>query len=102
MRLLIFHIDVIYHLDEDSVYIDHMEKLFTSSDKYVIIYSSNFDSNSEGWKQGHVRHRQFTDWIEKNIMEFKFIDHVPNKFSKKENDHNTNYADFFVYQKLQD
>jgi SAM-dependent methyltransferase len=95
-------IDVIYHLVEDSIYLDHMEILFASADKYVIIYSSDFDSNSKGWKQDHVRHRQFTDWIDKNIKNFKLIDHIPNKFSKKENDHNTSYADFFIYHKLQD
>jgi SAM-dependent methyltransferase len=94
-------IDVIYHLVEDNVFIDHMEKLFASAYKYVIIYSSNFDFHGKDRKQDHVRHRQFTGWVEQNIKNFKLIYHIPNKFSKKENDRNTSYADFFIYQKLQ-
>lgn len=95
-------IDVIYHLVEDSVFVDHMEKLFSSADRYAIIYSSNFDFQQKDGKHDHVRHRKFTGWVEENINNFKLIDHIPNKFSKKEEDNNTTFADFFIYQKLQD
>ena len=36
-------LDVIYHLVEDSVFNSYMRKLFEAANKYVIIYSSNYD-----------------------------------------------------------
>ena len=59
-------LDVIYHLVEDDAFESYMEMLFKSSSKYVIIYSSNFESKP-GDTSSHVRHREFTKWIKKNM-----------------------------------
>ena len=56
-------LDVIFHLVEDHVFVDYLNKLFNASKKFVVIYSSNYDSNTE-W---HVKHRKFTNWVEQNI-----------------------------------
>ena len=43
---LTLSLDVIYHLIEDDVFHDYMSKLFDSSKKFVIIYSSNDDKQN--------------------------------------------------------
>jgi len=83
-------LDVIYHLVEDEVFENHMKMIFSSSNKHVIIYSSDF--NEKGTY--HVKHRKFTLWIEKNIKDFKLINFIKNEYPKKSS------ADFFIYKKI--
>jgi hypothetical protein len=54
---LALSLDVIYHLVEDDIFERYMGKLFRSSSRFVIVYSSNIDSS---WPSQHVRHREFT------------------------------------------
>jgi len=70
-------LDVIFHLIEDNVFNIYMKNLFDSSNKYVCIYSSN-----KLMKSGkYVKHRIFTDWIEKYASnEWKLKEYIPNKF----------------------
>jgi hypothetical protein len=61
---LTLSIDVIYHLVEDEVFDAYMKRLFDSSDRFVVIYSSN--SDIQGTNQApHVRHRAFSRWVER-------------------------------------
>jgi SAM-dependent methyltransferase len=89
-------LDVIYHLVEDQVYFDYMEKLFNLSDKYVIIYSSN----TEILGNGHVRHRNFSNWIKVYKPDWILVEKVENPFStlKNINLEITSSADFFFYK----
>ena len=60
---LALSLDVIYHLIEDDVYARYMEHLFGVADRYVIIYSSDFEERVDA---SHVRPRKFTPdqiWI---------------------------------------
>ena len=90
-------LDVIYHLIEDNVYNLYMQNLFNSSNKYICIYSSNADI---GWAK-HLKHRKFTDWIDKYMSkEWKIKEYIPNKYPfdpKKSN--NTSFSDFYCYEK---
>ena len=89
-------LDVIYHLIEDDVFKLHIQNLFNFSQKYVIIYSSN--KNEEQTK--HVKHRKFTNYIEKNIKNWELIKHIPNKYPYNPKDpENTSFADFYIYKK---
>jgi len=45
---LTISLDVIYHLVEDKIFEDYMNRLFDSAQAYVIIYSSNSDDQKEG------------------------------------------------------
>lgn len=93
---LTLSLDVIYHLVEDSVYNDYMNKLFDASNKYVIIYASN--KNEEHYI--HVKHRKFTDWIENNKKEWKLIKHIPNKYPYNINKiGESSFADFYIFAK---
>ncbi len=93
---LTLSLDVIYHLVEDSVYKNYMDKLFRASKKWVIIYSSNFyDFGSE-----HVRHRKFVDWIIANQPNFSLFMSEKNKYPYLEdNPEHTSFADFYVFSR---
>lgn len=85
----IISLDVIYHLVEDNVFNDYMHKLFTSN-KYVIIYSTNY--NSIFYFGHHVRHRRFTNWVEQYYPDFELIKVINNEIK-------ANKANFYFYQK---
>lgn len=94
---LTMSLDVIYHLVEDQIYSDYMNKLFDASSKFVIIYSSNTDARD--LNTAHVKQRKFTDWVEQNKTAFKLIEHIPNKYPFDGNAQRTSIADFFIYEK---
>lgn len=95
---LCLSLDVIYHLIEDEAYINYMHVLFSSSTKYVIIYSSN-TNKQEFIQPPHVKHRAFTHWIEKNLTNWALIQFIPNKYPYNGNRYNTTFSDFYIYQK---
>ena len=90
-------LDVIYHLIEDDVFDLYMNNLFSSSNKFVCIYSTN---NNSGGEQ-HVKHRKFTDWIDIHMSKnWKLKEFIPNKYriSRKKREI-TSQADFYFYEK---
>jgi len=93
---LTLSLNVIYHLIEDNVFLIYMEQLFDSSIKTVIIYSSNTDEQSK-LQASHVKHRQFSKWVEKNKPEWGLIKHIPNKYP--DTHHDGSFADFYIYEK---
>jgi hypothetical protein len=97
---LTLSLDVIFHLIEDNVYEDYMEKLFNSSNKYVIIYSSNSSNVEKERTVTHVKHRKFSTWVEKNRSTWKLIKHIPNKYPYKGDYKTGSFADFFIYKKI--
>lgn len=82
-------LDVIYHLVDDNIYEKYMKDLFNSTNKFVIIYSSNHEEKYNG---SHVYHRKFTDYIDLKFPQAKLLCHEPNPYPK------ISGADFFVYQ----
>jgi hypothetical protein len=91
---LVLSLDVIYHLIEDITYFDYMKMLFSSSNKYVIIYSTNDDDHENNNLSAHVKHRKFTTWVEENAPDFKLIEMIPNKYPFNGNNEVSSYADF--------
>jgi len=89
-------LDVIYHLVEDDVFERHMEALFDSSSRFVAIYASN---REEKTPEPHVRHRRFTDWIDRNRRDWRLIEKIPNAFPfDPRNSDETSFADFHFFQ----
>lgn len=82
-------LDVIFHLVEDDVFEAYMKHLFSASSKYVIIYAWDVE---EG-KKYHVRHRNFTSWIDAHIFGFQLIERIRSNASD-------NFCDFFIYKKV--
>jgi cyclopropane fatty-acyl-phospholipid synthase-like methyltransferase len=87
---LTLSLDVIYHLIEDNIFELYMEHLFSSSDKFVIIYSDDVNTN----QRRHEKHRQFTKWIEINLSSWELINKIENRFSHE------SCASFFVYKRI--
>ena len=85
---LALSLDVIYHLLEDDVFETYMSDLFACSSGFVIIYAWDVDSP----QNLHIRHRNFTKWIEHNIEGWQLIQTIRN-----ETPHPA--CDFFIYQK---
>jgi len=87
---LVLSLDVIYHLIENKIFKLYMKHLFSSSDKFVIIYSDDTNTN----QRYHEKHRQFSKWIETNLSEWKLINKIKNRFP------NESCADFFIYKNI--
>ena len=95
---LVLSLDVIYHLLEDDVFNSYMNNLFSTSKKYVIIYSSNY----EKYIGKHVRSRKFTDWIDIQMKnKFEQIAFIKNVYPFDENKpDDTSMSDFFIYKRV--
>jgi SAM-dependent methyltransferase len=88
-------LDVIYHLVEDPVYDAYMRQLFESAQRFVIVYSSNRDQSRP---RGHVRHREFTRWVEQNKPEWHLLSTLKNAYPYDAADpERTSFADFYVF-----
>ena len=97
---LALSLDVLFHLVEDQIFESYVQDLFKASNKYVIIYSSDFDERSSA----HVRHRKFTEYIKANIKDWSLIKKEVNKYQTKK-DRLSDITqvrivpDFYYYQK---
>jgi hypothetical protein len=86
---LLLSLDVIYHLIDDTIYLDHIKQLFKRSKKYVIIYSPN---RNEIFSASHNMYRYFTNDIPDDfILEY----HVNNPYKGE-----LTQSDFYVYKKI--
>lgn len=95
---LTLSLDVIYHLVEDDVYFAYMKSLFESSEKFVIIYSSNTDKQIK-LQASHVKNREFSKWIAQK-KEWKLIQYIPNRYPYKGDEQRESFADFYIYKKI--
>jgi hypothetical protein len=92
---LALSLDVIYHLVEDTVFDDYMRRLFIASDRYVVIYASNYDGLTPAT---HVRHRKFTSWVAQNAPDWHLESFLPNRFPFDPKDpEETSHADFYFF-----
>jgi hypothetical protein len=91
-------LDVLYHLIEDDIYEKYLKHLFKSSDKFIIIYSSDYEDSYGG---GHVRHRNFTKFVSANFPNWSLIRKIINKYPyNKVSPEGTSSCDFFIYEKV--
>lgn len=92
---LALSLDVIRYLAEDAVFEAHMAQLFTLSNRFVMVYSTNHDEET---MDAQVRHRRFTDWVSANGPGWIQISHVANPYPADDEDpENTSDADFFIF-----
>lgn len=95
---LTISLDVIFHLVEDDVYEAYMERLFSSSNHFVVIYSSNCDGINRV-EPKHMRHRRFSAWIENHATDWKLRDHIPNKYPWTGINEDGSFSDFYFYER---
>lgn len=93
-------IDVIFHLVEDDIYQQYMERLFDAASRHVLIYSScvNFHQTR------HVRHRNFIHWVAANRPQWTLEAVFPNEFPAPDllaNVPGTSFADFYLYARCE-
>lgn len=90
-------LDVIFHLIEDSVYKNYIDTLFSSSNRYVIIYSSNDEKMLAD--STHVKHRNFLKDIPEDFFLLETIKNWYPFNSKKKK--TTSFSDFYIFEKRQ-
>jgi hypothetical protein len=94
---LALSLDVIFHLVEEEIFDSYMNHLFDSAEKYVVIYSSN---RTDIESAPHVKHRRFTDWIEKNRPDWELFSFKKNDYVfDPERPEETSFSDFYFYVK---
>jgi hypothetical protein len=90
-------LDVIYHLVEDWVFEAYMGQLFASASRFVIVYSSNMSAPRPAT---HVKHREFTKWVNQNQPAWLLQSTVPNLYPFDPADPvNTSFADFYIFER---
>lgn len=84
-------LDVLYHLVEDEIFETYLRNLFSSAERFVVIYSTNFDQYGES---PHVRHRRFTEFVRRHVDGWVF-------YQKIDNPHMGDYpeVDFFIFKR---
>ena len=98
---LTLSLDVVYHLVEDEVFLAYMHRLFDSSERFVVIYSSDTDVDLTG-RSPYIRHRKFTEWIQLNQSGWRLLEKIPNRYPYQGNADEGSFADFFIFEKLTD
>lgn len=82
--------DVIYHLIEDDVYERYIRDLFRCAQRHVIIYSS--DREQPRHISRHVRHRNFTAFVQNHLPGWKLAEVHKNPFRF------LSYSSFFIFR----
>ncbi len=94
---LVLSLDVIYHLVEDEVYRKYLQNVFSSANKYVVIYSSNEDVHGMLHSR-HVQHRKFTNDIEKWFPSWELKETIKNHVFQDQTEGKEPSVDFFIFQ----
>lgn len=86
---LVLSLEVLFHLVDDETFEKTMHDMFDTSEKYVIIFSSN---RNEPTSELHIRHRRFTEFVAEEFPDFDLIETVENEYESR-------HSDFYVYEK---
>lgn len=95
---LTMSLDVLYHLVEQEVFEKYISDLFKASQKYVIIYASDYNQDEEPIHQ-HENRRGFTEFVKKNFPDFDLSEVVKNKYPITEKGLVGSLSDFFIYKR---
>ena len=92
-------LDVIYHLVEDHIFLDHLDHLFKCSRRFVLIYSScvNYQPTAR-----HVRHRNFHKHVADRHPEWRLVDIIANKYPSRDiavQEDGYSFSDFYLFSR---
>lgn len=93
---LALSLDVLYHLVDDKVFQLYIDHLFSSADRFVVIYSSDTDESSLAV---HVRHRRFSAWINDHLPNWRLRKKIANPFPFTGDLRTGSFADFYIYER---
>lgn len=92
---LAISIEVVFHLVEDQVFERYMRDLFGAAERFVIIFSSNDEGRISA---PHVRHREFTRWIEENQPNWRIATKICNRYPYRPENGTGSFSDFFIFE----
>jgi SAM-dependent methyltransferase len=75
---LALSLDVIYHLLEDDIYENYLNRLFQLASRFVIVYANNTDYQSV--KDEHLRYHNFTNWVRRHRPDWRLAGFMPNRY----------------------
>lgn len=91
-------VDVLYLLVEDAVFDNYMRSLFGTSERFVGIYSSDYDRPGD---VPHIRHRSFSRWIADNAPNWQRVAFVANRYPYDPQDPDqTSWCNFGFFERL--
>lgn len=96
---LVLSLDVLFHLVEQEIFETYIRHLFTSAERFVIIYASDFDRLDEPVYR-HDKRRKFTPFIQANFPEWELMEVIKNKYPVSEYNDKGSLSDFYIYKKL--
>ncbi|MFI6492307.1 class I SAM-dependent methyltransferase [Streptomyces sp. NPDC050564] len=93
-------LDVIYHLVEDEIYLLHLDHLFSSARRFVILYTSDScEFAASGYTPPHVRHRPVTLDVTERFPEWQVRQKINNPYPYVGGSGtNTSFANFLIYE----
>jgi hypothetical protein len=102
--LRVFHadlalsLDVLFHLVEKEIHDRYLLHLFGAADRFVIIYSSDYDQKEEPIHQ-HENRRGFTRFVENNLPGWKLREVIRNRYPTESYGLKGSLSDFYIYEK---
>ena len=94
---LTLSLDVIFHLIEIEQFEIHLNHLFSSSNKWVIIYGIDSDIF---FPEPYSHPRKFTTWISSNIKEWALEDVIENRYPVGSGP-TSSMANFYIYNRAE-
>jgi len=88
-------LDVIFHLVDDNDFVDYLEIVCASCEKYLILYTTDYDSKPGG----HQRHRAVSKYMSSK-PEFELMRKIPNPFPGSADGENQSDAVFLMYKRI--
>ncbi|GAA2501961.1 class I SAM-dependent methyltransferase [Winogradskya humida] len=96
---LALSLDVIYHLVEDDVYDLHLDHVFGSARRLVVLYTSDADSLTVIERTSpHVLHRRVLHDVAERFPRWRLSDRIPNRYPYQGSRTETSFADFLIYE----
>lgn len=92
---LAMSLDVIYHVVDDGEFRAYMTALCAASDKHLIIYSTDYESED----LGHQRHRVVSSWM-KSRSDFEFVRAIDNPYLGSADGQEQSEAKFLIYRRV--
>jgi hypothetical protein len=87
---LVVSLEVLFHVVDREEWEATLEDMFTAANECVVVFSSNRDDPEPD--RLHIRHRRFTDYVEREFPAFDLVETVENPFEER-------HSDFYVYER---
>jgi hypothetical protein len=98
-------LDVLYHLIDDNEYFDYLDNLFGRSEKFVVIYTWDFDLANRYVSSypDHIKTRRVLQDIESRFgHEFRLLRRLENPYSfSPDKPNQTSLSQFFIFVRQQ-